>query len=274
MKTIFRFLLILSLSLATLLSMGACHTSGNFNRLFGDQATLRGNGNIVSKTIAAPDYTSVKASRAVKVVIGSGPQGQITVQADENVMPYVVLTCKNGVLEATIDPVIQSFEHLSVEVMLPATERIGLLSASASGTIEARGLAVTDKLALKVNSAGKIEGDLSAPYIGIEASSAAKVKANVATEQLFVGASSAARVELTGTATAIEANISSSARLDAEELLSETGTIQASAAAKATVHCTTRLSANASAAGRIRNVCRPEYVETSTSAAGSVDLGR
>lgn len=275
MKTILRYLLILTLSLASLIGMGACRTSvSNFNYPFCDRATLRGNGNIISKTIAAPDYTAVKASRMVKVVIVNEPQGQITVRADENVMPYVVLTCKKGVLTATIDPAIQSVERISVEVTVPASERIGQLSASSSGRIEAQGLVVTDKLAIRLSSAGKVGGDLTAPFIGIEASSAAKVEATVTTGQLFVGASSAAKVTLKGTATAIEANISSSAKLDAEELMSETGSIQASSAAKAVVHCSKLLKANASSAGDIKNCCYPENVETSVSSAGSVDTGR
>jgi len=275
MKTISRYLLILTLSIATLLGMGSCRMSvGNLNHPFSDRATLRGNGNIISKTIAAPEYTAVKASRTVKVVLVDEPQGQITVRADENVMPYVVLTCKDSVLEATIDKAIPSIEHISVEVMLPATAHIERLSVSSSGRIEAQKLAVTDKLALKLSSAGEIEGELSAPYIGIDASSAARVEAQVTTNLLFVGASSASKVELTGTATSIEANLSSSAKLDAEELLSETGDIQVSSAAKAIVHCSKRLKANASSAGRIRNSCRPEYVETATSSAGKIDSGR
>lgn len=272
MKTIAKYLLIAAFSLAAMLGLNSCVR--NCLECFNNQNTLRGNGNIVVKTVDAPDFTAVKADRTVKVKLVDEPQGQITVQADENVMPYVVLTCEKGVLKATIDCNSLNIQNVTVKVTVPANPRIEQLEVSSAGQIRAERLAVAGDLSLKASSAGQIEGVLQSPgLIGMEISSAAKVEAEIEAETVFVGASSAAKAELKGRAAMLRTNLSSSAKLDAEQLLAEKGDIHASSAAKADVRCSKSLYANASSAAGIRNHCRPEHFEISKSSAGSVDAG-
>ena len=64
---------------------------------------IKGSGNIVTRTIDAPDFDRVDAARAVKVVITGKATGKITIEADDNIMEYVVVEAKGGRLTATID---------------------------------------------------------------------------------------------------------------------------------------------------------------------------
>lgn len=52
---------------------------------------IKGSGNIVTRTIDAPDFDRVDAARAVKVVITDKATDKITIQADDNIMEYVVV---------------------------------------------------------------------------------------------------------------------------------------------------------------------------------------
>lgn len=52
---------------------------------------IKGSGNIVTRTIDAPDFDRVDAARAVKVVITDKATGKITIEADDNIMEYVVV---------------------------------------------------------------------------------------------------------------------------------------------------------------------------------------
>jgi len=265
MKTIVKYATALAMA-AALLSIEACSLRLNEKR-------LRGEGETVSKTIPAPEFTAVEAHRTAEVRLVEEPQGQITVSTHENVMPYVVVTCKNRVLKITIDPAINSTEDIDLKVTVPAHSAIERLAASSAARIETNGLKVDRTLQLKCSSAATIEGAIEAPSIGIDASSAAKIKAEVETEALQADASSAARIALEGTARRLRAEASSSAKIDAATLSAEEGDIEASSAARIDVCCSKLLKARSSSAASIKNHCRPEHFETSQSSAGRVDSG-
>ncbi len=265
MKTIVKYATALAMA-AALLSTEACSLRLNEKR-------LRGEGETVSKTIPAPEFTAIEAHRTANVKLVEEPQGQITVSTHENVMPYVVVTCTDRVLKITIDPAINSAEDIDLEVTVPAHSAIERLAASSAARIETNGLEVGRTLRLKSTSAATVEGAIKAPSIGIEASSAAKVEVEVETETLQANASSAARIALEGTARRIRAKASSSAKIDAETLTAEEGDIEASSAARIDVCCSKTLKARSSSAASIKNHCRPEHFETSQSSAGSVDSG-
>ncbi len=251
---------------AALLSLGSCNVSLNEKRLHGE-------GEIISKTIPAPEFTAVEVHRTAEVKFVEEPKGQITVSTHQNVMPYVVVTCKSGVLKITIDPAINSTEDIDLKVTVPADGAIERIAVSSAAQVETNGLKVDNALQLQGTSAGTIKGSVKAQSIGINASSAAKVDLEVETNELRANASSAARIALQGTARRIQAQASSSAKIDAKMLAAEEGDIEASSAARIDVRCSKMLKAQSSSAATIKNHCRPEQFETSQNSAGKVDSG-
>ena len=93
---------------------------------------LKGSGNIVTRTIDAPDFDRVDAARAVKVVITGKATDKITIQADDNIMEYVVVEAKGGRLTATIDKSVNNVSNADVTVTVPANGRIRALDASSA----------------------------------------------------------------------------------------------------------------------------------------------
>ena len=63
---------------------------------------IKGSGKIVAKTVPAPDFDGIEASRAVKVVI-SDKVSDIRIEADDNLIDLVVVRAVKGKLEATLD---------------------------------------------------------------------------------------------------------------------------------------------------------------------------
>ena len=80
---------------------------------------IKGSGKIVTKTVPAPDFDGIEASRAVKVVI-SDKVSDIRIEADDNLIDLVVVRAVKGKLEATHDhrpgqrenPLARRFERL------------------------------------------------------------------------------------------------------------------------------------------------------------------
>jgi len=96
---------------------------------------IKGSGNIVTRTIDAPDFDRVDAARAVKVVITGKATGKITIEADDNIMEYVVVEAKGGRLTATIDKSVNNVSNADVTVTVPANGRIRALDASSAARI-------------------------------------------------------------------------------------------------------------------------------------------
>ena len=194
---------------------------------------IKGSGNIVTRTIDAPDFDRVDAARAVKVVITGKATGKITIEADDNIMEYVVVEAKGGRLTATIDKSVNNVSNADVTVTVPANGRIRALDAS---------------------SAARITSDvtLTADKFSIDASSAARIDAAVKSTSCTVAASSASNITLKGSADKCSIDMSSAAKLSAAEFTVADCSVDTSSAAKATVNCTDKLRAEASSGSSIR----------------------
>ena len=192
----------------------------------GEQAPLlgkniKGSGKIVAKTVPAPDFDGIEASRAVKVVI-SDKVSDIRIEADDNLIDLVVVRAVKGKLEATLDQKVNNIQNGNVTITVPANGKIRSLDAS---------------------SASKIIGEttLKAGKFSIEASSAAKIKAAVEAVSCTIETSSASKVEM-----------SSASKLNAEKFSAVNATIDTSSAASASIDCSGKLTASASSGSSVR----------------------
>ena len=193
---------------------------------------IKGSGNLITRTIEAPDFDRVEAARAVKVVITDKATDKITIEADDNILDYVVVEAKGGCLTATIDKKINNVSNTNVTITIPANGHIRALDAS---------------------SASKISGDvvLSADKFSIDASSAAKINVSVKAASCSIEASSAAKITLKGSAAKCSIEMSSASKLSAADFVVTDCSVETSSAAKASINCTGQLNAEASSGSSI-----------------------
>ena len=111
----------------------------------------------VTRTIDAPDFDRVDAARAVKVVITGKATGKITIEADDNIMEYVVVEAKGGRLTATIDKSVNNVSNADVTVTVPANGRIRALDASSAARITSDVTLTADKFSIDASSAARID---------------------------------------------------------------------------------------------------------------------
>ena len=232
---------------------------------------IKGSGNIVTRTIDAPDFDRVDAARAVKVVITGKATGKITIEADDNIMEYVVVEAKGGRLTATIDKSVNNVSNADVTVTVPANGRIRALDASSAARITSDVTLTADKFSIDASSAARIDAAVKSTSCTVAASSAARIDAAVKstsctvaassasnidaaieTGSCTVGASSASKITLKGSADKCSIDMSSAAKLSAAEFTVADCSVDTSSAAKATVNCTDKLRAEASSGSSIR----------------------
>lgn len=268
------FATVLALFSATSLVMAAPYDSYDVTAVNNQQNLpnrITGNGNIISKQIPAiTEYDAIKASRAIHVVMKESEDDKITIKADDNVMPYVVVSKEGNSLVVGIDSNIKSVNKINVEVTLPKNSNINELKASSAAsinikpTIEGRSLSLDASSAAKINiakadvdffdadaaSSASISGAVKSDDCYIDAASAADIELTILAVQCTSKASSAAKIYLNGEVATFSGDAASAAKIEAKGLASHTATkAEASSGARVTVNATKTLDAKASSGG-------------------------
>ena len=190
-----------------------------------------GSGNIITQDRKTDPFKGIAAGGAFEVEINSGSSTKVTVECDDNLMPYIKTNVVNGVLKISTSEM-GGFNNAHMKIFITAPE-IDFIDASGAATFKANN---------ELKSADKIK---------IESSGAATIKAAVDAPQIFTEASGASTIELRGRTRKYTAKSSGSAGLKTTDLQSETTDITASGASSAHVHASIRLTANASGAANI-----------------------
>lgn len=208
---------------------------------------IKGSGKIVTKTVPAPDFDGIEASRAVKVVI-SDKVSDIRIEADDNLIDLVVVRAVKGKLEATLDQKVNNIQNANVTITVPANGKIRSLDASSASKIIGETTLKAGKFSIEASSAAKIKAAVEAVSCTIETSSASKVEA----ESCSLDASSASKIILEGSAGTFRADMSSASKLNAEKFSAVNATIDTSSAASASIDCSGKLTASASSGSSVR----------------------
>lgn len=274
------------LILAALCAIGGSLLGLSAVRLFAAENGLKGSGRIVSKTISAPDFHTIRASRGVKVVVANTSQSDIRIEADDNVIDFVKVEADKGVLAISIDPSVKRFSSIDVTVTTPAQASLRKLSASSAAKIRCERTLTADHIALEASSAAKIEATIRTKACSVDASSASKIKltgstgtcsletssaskidASITCDDSTIEASSASKIALTGSAGKCSAELSSASKLDASEFTVAKCSVETSSGSSAQVRCTETLQARASSGSSIRysGDCSTEIQATSGS---------
>ena len=250
---------------------------------------IKGNSHIVTKEIPVPEFDAISVSRAIRVILTE--QGdQIRIDANDNLMEWVVVQAEARELRITIDPEIKQVRNVKVTVTVPVGNRtLRLLKASSAAEIQGKEVEIkTSALRVKASSAAEIQTSVKAQSCDIDASSAATVKATVKAatcdidassaatvraevkaQSCTAGTSSAADIVLKGGTILFEGSSSSAGKINAAELVSTRADVQASSGSDITVTCSEELRARASSGASVRygGDCR---VETTKSSGGSI----
>lgn len=156
---------------------------------------IKGSGKIVTKTVPAPDFDGIEASRAVKVVI-SDKVSDIRIEADDNLIDLVVVRAVKGKLEATLDQKVNNIQNGNVTITVPANGKIRSLDASSASKIILEGSAGTFRA--DMSSASKLNAEkFSAVNATIDTSSAASASIDCS-GKLTASASSGSSVRYSG----------------------------------------------------------------------------
>jgi hypothetical protein len=140
--------------------------------------TVRGSGNVVTQERQVSGFDSVALSGVGQVIITQGDQETLTIETDENLMPYIESEVRDGRLELRIADNTIPIPSQSIIYRLSVVDLVGP-DSSGAGSFEI-GELDTDRLQVSLSGAGNI---------GVDSLNAT---------DLVVAMSGAGNVELTG----------------------------------------------------------------------------
>jgi hypothetical protein len=213
MNTVFRAVVI-ALLIAVVVASGAA--AGGCSAGFNSQS-VRGSGVVATEPRDATGFNDVLLSGSGEVVVEQTGAESVAVEAEDNILPLLETSVKNGVLRLGVK------EGVSIHTTKPIRYRITAKSLSAiglsgSGSLRARGVNA-ERFAVQISGSGS--------------------------------------ADLEGRADNVELRISGSGACNAESLSAETFRVIVSGSGDATVNASDRIDATISGSGTIRYLGDP-----------------
>ncbi len=278
---------------ATAMTVSACtataHTAVTATDMsIPSDARITGSGNIITRRVSIAAFSRIETSRAVHLVVEKRSGREAIIEADDNIMPYVIVEVDGGCLNVGIDDDIKSLNNVTVKVTVPSDGNISAISASSASRVTVETEIKSPKLMLdassaaniniaksdvgtcsiEASSAANVEGAIKADNCVIDMSSASDVNVALLAVKCDVTATSAASATISGEAGDIEITVSSAAKVDAMDLNARNADVSASSGGSIKITCMKSIDASASSGGSVKYAAKgdldPELRHTSS----------
>jgi hypothetical protein len=211
---------------------------------------IEGSGTITKeKRAITADFKSIEVKRGIEVVIEQSNKTAIMVETDDNLQKHITTKIENGVLIIDADTDFDTGDSPKVIVTIPIIESLQASSGS------------------EIRSENTLKGE----SILLDTSSAGEINVNLEFDTISSKSSSGSSITIVGKALKFESNSSSGSETDANELLVNDVTANASSGAFIGAHPIVRLEATVSSGAEITYNIEPKSITKSESSGGSVE---
>jgi Putative auto-transporter adhesin, head GIN domain len=213
---------------------------------------VKGNGIMKTESRSTAEYDEIKLQGFFDLDLISGKEGEIKVQAEENLLQYIKVEIEGNTLKIYQDKNknLQSSRGCKILVTVPF-EKISALILSGSGDINTKNQIKTDKFEATLSGSGDINIDIDASEVEAKLSGSGGVKLRGKTNDLI-------------------ARISGSGDINANELLSKNVDAAISGSGDIKVNCSENLEARVSGSGDIIYSGDPKSKDSKVSGSGSI----
>jgi len=212
--------------------------------------TVTGNGHVTTEKRSAAGFSRVSFGGPFDVVIIPGQEYSVTIEADENLMPYINLDKEGDRLKVKIREGIniRSKNGIKVRVSMPKVQSI---SFGGSGKLKVEGtIKEVDDLQLSVAGSGDIFSDIDCP----------RVEADIA---------GSGTITITGKSRDVKVDIAGSGDYKGIDLLSEMANVSIAGSGSAWLNPSLKLEISIAGSGDIYYKGNPE-IKQSIAGSGNV----
>lgn len=221
---------------------------GSYACYFGPNETIYGSGDVVTEERNIDDFTGLKVSSGIDVVIRQGKKVSLEVEADDNLHEVIVTEVEGDVLKVYTRKNIRKARSKKVNLVYKELNSIRISSA---GDVIGENVLKTDNLDIDLSSAGDLSLEVEAENINCDISSSGDAR-------------------LSGSTRVLDASLSSAGDLHAYELKAEKVDVRCSSAGDARVYASKEFNLRSSSAGSIYYKGDGRLASSHTSSAGSI----
>src|SRR5438045_4745359 len=128
---------------------------------------ITGSGNIITQTRHVNQFDGVRTSSSIDIEVTNGNSQSVSVEADDNIMPYIITNVENGMLDVHFKNNV-SYRNVNVKVYVSAPV-LSRLFVSGSGTIISKNtLTAENHIQFRISGSGDIKAAVDAPSTGAE----------------------------------------------------------------------------------------------------------
>jgi hypothetical protein len=124
---------------------------------------VNGNGNMITQSRTTSDYNSVGLTGSMDVILVTGKEGNLKVEAEENLQQHIVTEVRGGKLLISVEKgySISPSRNYGITITVPFTDIEGV-SLTGSGDIRSSDLVKADKFYINITGSGNVRLPLQA----------------------------------------------------------------------------------------------------------------
>ncbi|HSD07289.1 head GIN domain-containing protein [Flavobacterium sp.] len=211
---------------------------------------VHGNGNVITEKRTTAEYDEINVSGFFDVVLVSGKEGNISIQAEENLMPYIKVEVKDNKLHIYSEKNVSISTKKNIVLTVPF-DKISSVSLSGSGDVSTKDAIVATNFKTRLSGSGDLTLNIKATDI----------EANL---------SGSGDVVIKGNSDNFTSKISGSGDLDAENLITKKANLTISGSGDMKINCSENLFARVSGSGDISYKGNPQIKDTKVSGSGEI----
>jgi len=210
-----------------------------------DRRHIKGNGHVTTVTQNVGNYHKISVHTSVDVYVTQGPETAVVIEADENIIPYIIIQEEGGELSVRQkDNISYSTSH-PVRIKLTAPN-ITDLDLTSSGSIQlVNTIDNEESITLSLTGDGEIKGNIHTP----------EVKADITGPGDMI---------LTGETRDIEYEGTGSGDFRAKGLKAENATVNLTGSGDAEINASAKLDANTTGSGDVYYYGNPQITSSKT----------
>ena len=232
---------------------------------------IKGNGDVITDVMTMSQFDGISLSSVFDATIVHSDDYKVVIEAESNIMPYIVTEVKNKTLKLRMKPNISFHRFKDIKVTIYC-DKLESITSSGAGNIFAEDIICLEKLDISTSGVGNIEitNVSECKNLTLKLSGSGNIKiGNVICDNYEMNMSGAGNVSLAGECSFAKINISGAGKYDAFGLNANKYDIKISGVGDAMVTAIDELTVKLSGAGNVNYRGNPQ-LNISNSGVGRV----
>ncbi len=197
---------------------------------FSPTITINGSGNTITKQIAISDVSAIDMSGMGTLIISQSDRESLSIEAEDNIMPYIIISVKNNTLQ------IRKQNNININTTKPirfhvTVKNINTITASSSIRIKA--------------------DDIKTRSLDISTSGSATIEARIQTKQLTVMSSGSSNITLDGHADTQKLTMGGSSHFNGSKLIGKTAEVTCTGSSRVKLNVTKKINGTVSGSASV-----------------------